>query len=301
MVEVKKVAGALYLSGQNFNAAFDLSKGILRSYIFSGMELLEKSPRLDFWRAPTDNDFGNGMPRRCQHWKDAWKKRKVKKVTYKTMPGGEVKVTAEFELPPVKSKAVMMYTVYADGEILFENSFSPGPEPLPELPRFGMNIILPGNFKTARWFGRGPHESYADRKSGAIFGVYQRRIRDLYHPYIRPQENGYRTDVYWLALESNAGVGLFVSGDPLFCFRALHHLMKDFDPGLEKRQRHTIDVKARDLVSLNCDLGQMGVGGDDSWGAPVHAKYRLPAKPYRYRVRIRPYRIGSEAPEKGAW
>ena len=140
----------------------------------------------------------------------------------------------------------------------------------------GMQMQLPEEFANLKWFGRGPHENYADRKTSADVGVYESTVADQYVPYIRPQENGYKTDTRWLTLTDDTGNGILFTGDPLICFAALNNIHDDFEsPGKLSQYRkdaksantHTIDVKPRDLVNLNIDLGQMGVGGDDSWGA----------------------------------
>jgi len=177
------------------------------------------------------------------------------------------------------------------GDIIINNKFVPGSSNLPEMPRFGMMMTLPGEFENISWYGRGPHENYWDRKTGAAVGVYSGKVMDYYHPYIRPQENGNKTDVRWIALINDKGVGLLAVGMPLLSISAHHFLDKDFDPGPEKRQRHTYHVKKRDLVTLKLDYKQMGVGGDTSWGdrARPHPEYRLPVKKYSYSFILRPY------------
>jgi len=152
-----------------------------------------------------------------------------------------------------------------------------------------MKITLPGAFDNISWYGRGPHESYWDRKTGAPVGLYQGTVMEQYHPYIRPQENGNKTDVRWVALTNNKGMGLLAVGLPLLSISAHHFLIEDFDPGLEKRQRHTYHVKRRDLVTLNLDYKQMGVGGDNSWGARPHEEYTLTVREYSYSFRLRPF------------
>ena len=142
------------------------------------------------------------------------------------------------------------------------------------------------------WFGRGPHETYWDRKSGAPVGLYRARVRDLLTPYIRPQENGNRTDVRWVALTAEDGVGLLITGDPTMEFSALHFTDDDFDEGPEPTHRHLWDLIPRDQVTLDLDMRQMGVGGDTSWGARPLPQYRLPAGPYQYRLRILPFQAG---------
>jgi len=161
----------------------------------------------------------------------------------------------------------------------------------------GMQMQLSEDFTNLKWFGRGPHENYIDRKTSADIGLYESTVADQYVPYIRPQENGYKTDVRWLSLTDDNGTGILVSGDPLICFSALNYTHDDFEsPGKLSQFRkdaksantHTVDLKPRDLVNLNVDLGQMGVGGDDSWGATIHPQYRLREKRYEYSFRIRP-------------
>jgi len=157
-----------------------------------------------------------------------------------------------------------------------------------------MTMSLPAAFVNMAWYGRGPHESYWDRKTGAPVGVYRGKVMDQYHPYIRPQENGNKTDVRWVALTDEHGVGLLAEGMLLMSVSAHHFTMEDFDPGPRKRQRHAAELTRRDMVTLNLDYKQMGLGGDTSWGARVHPQYRLPAKEYSYRFRIRPF-----SPEDG--
>ena len=142
-----------------------------------------------------------------------------------------------------------------------------------------MQMQLHDEFSNLKWYGRGPHENYADRKTSADVGIYESSVADQYVPYIRPSENGYKTDTRWLTLTDDNGTGILVSGNPLICFSALNNIHDDFEsPGNLSRYRqdaksantHTDDIKPRELVNLNVDLGQMGVGGDDSWGARIH-------------------------------
>jgi beta-galactosidase len=138
------------------------------------------------------------------------------------------------------------------------------------------------------WFGRGPHESYWDRKTGARVGLYSANAADLYHPYVRPQENGTRADVRWMAVTNAAGTGLLAEGMPLLEASALPYLQEDFDEGQVKVNRHVTDVGPRDLVEVRLDWHQMGVGGDNSWGAQALEKYRLPLREYEWSFRLVP-------------
>ena len=144
---------------------------------------------------------------------------------------------------------------------------------LPHLLRLGMNMELPRAFDQLEWYGRGPFENYWDRNDAAHVGLYQSSVADQYVPYVRPQENGYKTDVRWLTLTNDSGLGIEVSGDPLISFSALHHRQADFDednwaggyrPDAGELNRHINDVQERNLVSLNIDYKQTGLGGDNT-------------------------------------
>ncbi len=159
-----------------------------------------------------------------------------------------------------------------------------------------MSMRLSDELQNMAWYGRGPHESYWDRKTGAKIGVYRGKVWDQYQPYVRPQENGNKTDVRWAALTNEQGVGLLAVGMPLLSVSAHPFGIEDLDPGPMMKQRHTIDVKPRDFVTLNLDYKQMGVGGDTSWGARTHEQYRLPAEAYTYTFRLRPFSLVDDDP-----
>jgi len=158
------------------------------------------------------------------------------------------------------------------------------------------------------WLGRGPHESYQDRKTSALVGLYSGSVADQYFAYIRPQENGNKTDVRWLSITNKEGLGLEFIGMPLLSVSAHHQIMEDFEsPGRTDGsikdyrnmvRRHTNDVKPRDLTSINIDYKQQGVGGDNSWGAWTHDEYRLREKSYEYSFRICPLNPGEKPLER---
>jgi beta-galactosidase len=288
----------LQIEGLDFSYIFDLKKGHFVSLKYLGTELIKsgiKQGRIpffctpNFWRAPTDNDYGNNMPQRLGIWKDAGKNRIIERVKSQQNSNRDILIEVEAALPDVESKYFTSYHIFGNGDIEVSNRFVPGKKGLPDLPRFGVQMTLSSEFDNISWYGRGPHESYWDRKSGAKKGVYNGKVKDQCHPYIRPQENGNKTDVRWLALTNKEGIGLLVVGDPLLSVSAHHFLTEDFDSGDKKRQRHTFDLKPRDLVNLNLDYKQMGVGGDTSWGARPHPQYRLPAQEYTYSFKLRPF------------
>ena len=289
------------VSGSDMKIVFDLEAGRMESFNYKGKELLTKGPEPDFWRPPTDNDYGYGMDQLLGVWKKAGEKSAVKKVGIAQPEIGKVVLTFGYDIPGNGGEKiagyVTTYTIYGSADVVIKNQFSKVSDKVPEIPRMGMQLQIPEEYMNLKWFGRGPHENYVDRKTSADVGLYESTVDDQYVPYIRPQENGYKTDTRWLTLTDEFGSGLLVSGNPQICFAALKNIHDDFEsPGKLSQYRkdaksantHTRDVKPRDLVNLNVDLGQMGVGGDDSWGAQIHPEYRLSGKSYEYSFRIRP-------------
>jgi beta-galactosidase len=269
--------------------------------LYKGKELLKKGPDPDFWRAPTDNDYSYHMDRKLDVWKKAGERTVVTKANISQPDLGKVVVTFTYDIMDTEGGKIAGYatsfTIFGSSDIIIKNQFSKISDKIAEIPRMGMQMQLPEEYMNLKWFGRGPHENYVDRNTSADVGLYESTVADQYIPYIRPQENGYKTDTRWLTLTDDNGNGILVSGDPLICFAALNNIHDDFEsPGKLSQYRkdaksantHTVDVKPRDLVNLNIDLGQMGVGGDDSWGAPIHKQYRLLEKKYEYSFRIRP-------------
>jgi beta-galactosidase len=301
LLQTKTTGSKLETSGSNLKIVFDLGTGRMESFNYMGKEIIKKGPEPDFWRPPTDNDYGYNMDKKLGIWKKAGERIKVTKANISQPDPGKVVVSFNYDIPgPDGSKIggyATSYTIYGSGDLIVKNQFSKISGEIPEIPRMGMQMQLPEEFTNLKWFGRGPHENYSDRKTSAYVDVYESTVADQYVPYIRPQENGYKTDTRWLTLTDDSGNGILFTGNPLICFAALNNIHDDFEsPGklslyrkdAKSANTHTIDVKPRDLVNLNIDLGQMGVGGDDSWGAIIHPQYRLSAMKYEYSFRMKP-------------
>jgi beta-galactosidase len=182
------------------------------------------------------------------------------------------------------------YTVYASGIIEVTSEIDPGTSSLPEMPRFGMKMKVNKALGNLEWYGRGPHENYCDRNTAAFVGIYKSTPEEQYFPYIRPQENGYRTDTRWLTLTDHQGIGLQITGMPLFGFSALPYTIDNLDQGIKKNYKHTCDLIPADFYEVMVDYRQMGVGGDDSWGARPHSQYQIPAGKYSFSFRMTPAR-----------
>jgi len=283
--------GRLVLRGDytDFELVFDLEAGEIESFVFQGEPLILSGARPNFWRPPTDNDYGYDMPALQGVWRSASQEQPIRRVEHWQNSNRDVEIVVVRDLPAVGSVHTTHYQVFGNGEVVITSSLEIGSLDLPDLPKYGLTFTLPPALNRVEWFGRGPHENYADRKTGAAVGTYQSTVAELHTPYIRPQENGNRTDVRWVALTNEAGVGLLAAADPVMEFSALLHDDADFDEGDRPTHRHAWDVITRDHVTLDLDLRQMGVGGDTSWGARPHPQYRLPAAPYRYRVRLVPF------------
>ena len=291
-LQVVESSDRITVSGSGFSVGIDRSTGLLSYFEVGGRELLVSPLEPDFWRAPTDNDYGNRMPRRQAVWKDAGRVRTLEGLETTTIATGQVRIDATLGLPAVNGRLYLSYGVFGSGDVVVTQRFVPpaatsGPD-LPDIPRVGIRMSLSPEFGDVAWYGRGPHENYSDRKTSAAVGLYSASIEELYYPYIRPQENGNRTETRWVAFSDSAGVGLAAYGIPTLDWSALPYLQEDLDEGTTKQGRHTYDLTPRDLVAVHLDYKQMGVGGDNSWGAQPLEAYRLPVREYSHSFRLSP-------------
>jgi len=281
-VTLRESSREITVNGKDFAVTVGKDSGAIESFECGGKQLIGAALIPNFWRAPIDNDRGNGMPKRLAVWRSAGAARRVVAVEATLVTPQVVKITADMILPAGGSKYRSIYTVYGSGDVIVENTFEPGKK-LPNLPRFGMQMAMPAEFDMVRWYGRGPHESYWDRKTSAAVGLYSGSVEELIHPYIRPQENANRTDVRWVAFTNSGGIGLLAVGMPVLNFSAWPYTMQDLEEAT-----HNYELPRRDFITVNLDYQQMGVGGDNSWGARTHREYTLPAKPYSYCFRLVP-------------
>lgn len=300
-ISVVKQDAITIISNKNFEIKFDTTKGILSSLDYGNGNILLKNIEPNFWRASTDNDFGAKSPNLLEKWKQATQNQILKEVKFlkdskefninsNESIKNELSIQATFDLPAVDGQIIVSYTINVLGEITVHNQLKNIKTDLPHLPRFGNNFILKEEYQTVNWFGRGPQENYQDRKTAALVGQYKASVSDLYFPYIRPQENGYKTDIRWVTFTNSIGKGIKIEAPQLFSFSAHHQYNEDFDDGTTKKQRHTTDIKKRDLVNINIDYAQTGVGGDDSWSlsARAHEKYRVKSSNLEYTYKILP-------------
>lgn len=282
-------ADNLMLTGHDFEIKWSTEHGEIEYWKYKNEALIHHGPQPDFWRGVTDNDLGNLMPLRLAAWKEASKDRNLLEIQIVKSAPQEFIIHVNYFLPAIKSEYTLTYTVFPDGAIEIEGQLTPGNEELPELPRFGMQWLLPKTMNQIEWYGRGPHENYIDRKSSAFLGRYQSSVAALHHPYIRPQENGYRTDVRSVKLTQKNGLGIKILAKDSLCFSASHFSTSQLDIGPPEHPfKHSIDLHPEPFIFLNIDLGQMGLGGDDSWGAHPHDQYKILPQQLSYQYRLEP-------------
>ena len=281
-LRVEKSERFIKIAGKNFEIRMGKKTGVIESFLFKEKKIIASDLVPNFWRVPTDNDIGNKMPYRLSVWRFAGPGRKVEAVNVEQQDANKVKIHVSFSLPAGGSKLDITYTIFGSGDVLVDENLSFGMQ-LPEMPRFGMQMKIPGEYSTMTWYGRGPQETYWDRKTGAAIGQYSGSVQDQIHPYIRPQECANKSDVCWVTLTDNQGAGVLIVGMPSIDISAWPFSMED----LEKAD-HTFELPQRSYLTVNIDFKQMGVGGDNSWGARTHPEYCLTAQKYRYKFRISP-------------
>ncbi|KAA6318558.1 Beta-galactosidase, partial [termite gut metagenome] len=267
------------LSGDDFKAVFDNKSGILTSYVYKGTEYIHNGQGMHpfFWRAPTDNDYGANLPERLNVWKEA---------SYQDLNASGFSVRNTETYTEVKYKYqykqtglqwFITYKVSANGIIKVDNTLTvQNDDTLPMVPRIGLRMQLTEKLTNLLYYGRGPGESYCDRYTSQFLGKYNLLIKDLYEPYVRPQENNHRTDVYWFSITDRENKGLLFVADNKLEFNASNYPLEGFDSGksiynnaprTEKTDhRHLTDPKSEQFVDLFVDQRMMGVAGDDSWG-----------------------------------
>jgi beta-galactosidase len=287
-LQVKTTSDSYVFAGNGFTIRFDRKTGTLSSYNFKGDELIKEGPRPQFWRAPTDNDFGAKLQTKLKIWKLASENRTLTVDSLITLSGNETRVVFGFLLADTVASWRSVYTVDGNGKVSVKYTLNPKSSKLPEMPRVGSTWVLPQGYDQMKWLGRGPFENYQDRNTAAFVGLYSSAVAEQFAPYVRPQECGNKTDVRWMTFTNARGKGLRFTGVSLLSMSALHFSMQDIDPGDTKKNLHPADLDPRPEIYVNVDYKQMGVGGDTSWGALPYNQYRLPAGGYSYEFSISP-------------
>jgi len=266
----------LGVKGEDFDVLFSFLNGGLVSYRYAGKEMIDKIPMPNFWRAPTDNDNGNGMPQRYAQWKVA-----SMYITHKPYEGqkendpviseetDQVSITFTYFMPTTpQSSCTLTYSVYADGTIKTCLNYDPVKE-LADMPEFGVIFCIDADYDQIKWYGLGPQETYADRTQGAKLGCYRQMVKDGMAKYLVPQECGNKTGVRYAEVTDYKGRGLRFEGDAM-SFSAL-----PYSPHEMELARHPYELPDIHHTWVRVSLGQMGIAGDDSWGARTQKEFLL--------------------------
>ena len=277
------------VKGDDFDCLFSLLNGGLVSYRYAGKEMIEKIPMPNFWRAPVDNDYGSMAPGRYAQWK-------IASMYISHRNGGmfdnvpttveetehSVTITYTYYMPTTPAaKCQVAYTVFGDGTVETKLTYDPV-EGLPDMPEFGMMFKLNADYDNVEWYGYGPEETYADRRHGAKLGIYKNKAADNMAKYLVPQECGNKVGVRYAKVTDYKGRGLLFSGDEL-SFSAL-----PYTPHELENAAHPYELPQVHYTVVRVALAQMGVGGDDSWGAWVHPEYNIDVtKPLEFTFRFR--------------
>ena len=288
------------VDSRDFSCTVDKLTGMIKTYQYKGKEMMKNGIIPDFWRPMTDNDFGCGYPAKLKIWRTAGEDKKIKNVSSTVISNDEVLVTVDMDFISVNASYSIDYNFFGNGAVKIRATYKPKGAKLPDMPAFGVRFVTDGDFENIQWYGRGPQESYWDRKTAAKVGRYSSTIKNDLHPYIRPQEVGNKTDVRWFALSKPSGEGFCFIGQNDLNISANHFIMSDLDAGDAKHNTHWGELKPRNLTTVNIDYKQMGLGGIDSWSSQPLEKYRLPANQnYSYQFVIRPFEKGDNV--EGFW
>ena len=266
----------LIVKNSGFKIEFNRKDGFICDYEVKGLSMLEKDAQItpNFWRAPTDNEYGNGFVKKSKAWRNPQLQLQDLKWSESD---GIVKVEAAYRLPDLGADYNMSYQINSEGQIALEATLVPGKDgkELPEMNRFGITVPMPESMDKSNFYGRGPVENYADRKSSAFIGSYTQTASQQAHAYIRPQETGTKSDIRRWSQTDKGGRGLSITSPAPFYAAATNYSVAALDNGDEKTQMHFREVKPVDYVNLLIDSEQAGVGGIDSWGAYPLKQYRL--------------------------
>lgn len=278
----------LEINGENFNIQFNKRNGYMDSYTVNGTQMIKEGAELspNFWRAPTDNDFGAGLQKRYA----AWKNPGISLVSMKhETVDNQLVVSTEYDMKNVSAKLYITYTINNKGAVkVNQKMVADKNAKVSDMFRFGMQMVMPKSFENISYYGRGPVENYSDRNHSTDLGIYNQTVTEQFYAYIRPQENGTKTDIRWWKQLNEEGKGLmFVAAAP-FSASALHYTIESLDDGWEKKQSHSNEVEEADLTNVLIDKAQQGLACEDSWGAIPLPKYRLPYGDYEFTFIMTP-------------
>jgi beta-galactosidase len=279
-----------YLIIQNHSIHIEFNKhtGFLCRYDMDGKPMMQQYTELkpNFWRAPTDNDFGANL----QQEYVAWKQPQYKLTDFKNETNdGVITINANYDMPSVSAKLLLTYQMTREGKIkVTQQLVADKSAKVANMFRFGMQLQMPENDEYIQYYGKGPFENYIDRNNASFIGLYNQTVDEQFYPYVRPQETGTKTGVRWWQQTSRGGMGLKFYSDTALSISALHYSIESLDDGWEKHQRHSALVPQVNYTNVCIDKVQMGLGGINSWGAIPLDKYLLHYGDYEFSFMIEP-------------
>lgn len=278
-------ADRFVVAAGSVRAAVDRRTGALTSYRAGGTELLEAPLTPSTWKEPNDNQRGNDYRERLGSWRTAVENRTVHDVAAQRTDDGRVVVTADVGLPVEEADLRLRYVIHGGGTVQVDVHYTPGAYgDAPSLPRLGLEVQLPERYDRTTWYGRGPHETYPDRRTSGRVAVHSLPVEAWPHPYVKPQDNANRTGVRWVQFVDDAGHGLRVLAET-----PINVAAQPYTDSTLAAARHTYDLRRADATTVHLDAALHGVGGDDSWGLPTHPQYTVPAnEPHRMRLWLQP-------------
>ena len=278
----------LIVHGENFRIEFDKQNGYLSKYQVNGLDMMKEGSYLkpNFWRAPTDNDFGAYLQRRYAVWKNPT----IKLVSLQQrIADQQAIIEASYELPEVSAKLNLAYVINNEGTMKVTQKMTADKNAkVANMFRFGMQMQMPRSFDKVEYYGRGPIENYIDRKANADLGIYRQSVAEQFYSYIRPQETGTKSDLRWWKTINAAGRGIQVVAAEPFSASALHYTIESLDEGTHKQQGHSPEVEEADLTNLCLNLIQAGLGCEDSWGRIARPEYQVPYGDYEFTFILKP-------------
>ena len=278
----------LIISNDAFRIEFSRSNGYLTKYQIKGLDMIKEGAILkpNFWRAPTDNDFGAHIHRKYVAWKNP--EIRLKSLKQRT-ENKQVIVETAYEMPGVSAKLNLTYVLNNEGAIKVTQKMTTDKKAkVSNMFRFGMQMQMPRSFETIEYYGRGPIENYIDRNHCTNLGIYRQSVTEQFYSYIRPQENGTKTDIRWWRMINKAGNGIEVVAASPFSASALHYTIESLDEGWSKQQGHSPEVEEADLTNLCIDKIQAGLGCVNSWGSIALPEYQVPYQDYEFTFILSP-------------
>ncbi|MHC4942034.1 MAG: beta-galactosidase, LacZ type [Planctomycetota bacterium] len=282
----------IFISGRDFRLEFRPSSGMMHTWYYQGTEIVREGPTLNVWRAPVDNDVGF-----IHDWRKAGLDRLESRLIHfdvETIHPQVVQVRSRTFNAPAGTESGfesrMAFTIFGSGDVILDHMVAPRDLELDTIPRLGVRLKMPGEFETMSWYGRGPEESYPDRKTGYRIDLHAGLVADQYVPYLKPQENGNKNDVRWISLCNNEGMGLAVFAAPLLNVSAHHFTAEDL-----MRAAHANEVRFREEIFLHLDHRHAGLG-TGSCGPDTLFQYRIKPVRVNYRLRMRPTAGWTEPP-----